>query len=197
MKNRKILIVLSIILFIITVYIIRDTYGLFESKNIIVSEANIAKWDILINGTDIKSEEKFTVNTITLETENSKEGKMAPGTEGYFDIVISPNTDTSIIYNITFDFSKVIGSFKVNKIEEITSGNLIRTGENTYSKVITLEEIKNKITNNIRVHIKWDNIEENNEEDSKIGLTKNNSISIPVSITVSQYLNEPLEEYQN
>ena len=70
-------------------------------------------------------------------------------------------------------------------------------GENTYSKVITLEEIKNKVTNTIRVYIKWNNVEENNEEDSKIGLTKDNFISIPVSVSVIQYLGEPVVEYQN
>ena len=199
MKNKNILVVVSLILVFITIYIIRDTYGLFESKNVMVADTNIAKWNVLINGTDIKSGENFTVDTITVAgAENVKKGKMAPGTEGYFDININPtDTDTSIIYNVTFDFTKVNGSFSINKIEETTSGNLIKTGENTYSKVITLEEIKNGITNNIRVHVKWDNLEENNEEDSKIGLTKNNSVSIPVSVTVSQYLKEALVEYQN
>ena len=199
MKNKNILVVVSLILVFITIYIIRDTYGLFESKNVMVADTNIAKWNVLINGTDIKSGENFTVDTITVAgAENVKEGKMAPGTEGYFDININPtDTDTSIIYNVTFDFTKVNGSFSINKIEETTSGNLIKTRENTYSKVITLEEIKNGITNNIRVHVKWDNLEENNEEDSKIGLTKNNSVSIPVSVTVSQYLKEALVEYQN
>ena len=199
MKNKNILVVVSLILVFITIYIIRDTYGLFESNNVMVADTNIAKWNVLINGTDIKSGENFTVDTITVAgAENVKEGKMAPGTEGYFDININPtDTDTSIIYNVTFDFTKVNGSFSINKIEETTSGNLIKTGENTYSKVITLEEIKNGITNNIRVHVKWDNLEENNEEDSKIGLTKNNSVSIPVSVTVSQYLKEALVEYQN
>lgn len=123
---------------------------------------------------------------------------MAPGTEGYFDILIDPtDTDTSILYSVTFDFTKVNGSFAIDRIEETTSGNLIRTGENTYSKVITLEEIKNKVTNTIRVYIKWNNVEENNEEDSKIGLTKDNFISIPVSVSVIQYLGEPVVEYQN
>ena len=32
MKNKNILVVVSLILVFITIYIIRDTYGLFESK---------------------------------------------------------------------------------------------------------------------------------------------------------------------
>lgn len=199
MKNKNILVVVSLILVFITIYIIRDTYGLFESKNIMNTNTNIAKWNVLINGTDIKSGENFVVDSINIVGNNNVlNGKMAPGTEGYFDILIDPtDTDTSILYSVTFDFTKVNGSFAIDRIEETTSGNLIRTGENTYSKVITLEEIKNKVTNTIRVYIKWNNVEENNEEDSKIGLTKDNFINIPVSVSVIQYLGEPVVEYQN
>lgn len=199
MKNKRILIILSIILVFITIYIIRDTYGLFESKNTMIMDSGVAKWNVLINGTDIKSGDNFIVDTVNIgSSDNVLGGKIAPGTKGYFDIVINPtDTETSILYSITFDFSQVVGSITIDKIEELTSGNLIRTGENTYSKIITLEEIENKVINTIRVYIKWNNIEENNEEDSKIGTIKDNFISIPVSVSVIQYLGEPVEEYQN
>lgn len=199
MKNRKLLIILTIILMFVTIYVIKDTYALFESNKIVNTNTNIAKWNVMINGKNINNEQRFIIDSINiLEKGNVKNGKMAPGAEGYFDIVIEPNdTDTSIIYNVTFDFAKVNGSFKINKIEEITSGNLIMTGESTYSKVITLDEIKRGVTNTIRVYIKWDNIEENNEEDSQIGLTKNNFINIPVIVEVTQYLGEEILEYQN
>ena len=116
MKNKNILVVVSLILVFITIYIIRDTYGLFESKNIMNTNTNIAKWNVLINGTDIKSGENFVVNSVNIVGSDSvKNGKMAPGTEGYFDILIDPtDTDTSILYSVTFDFTKVNGSF-VNK----------------------------------------------------------------------------------
>lgn len=199
MKNNRILIILSIILVFITIYIIRDTYGLFESKNKMIMDSNIAKWNVLINGLDIKSGNNFIVDTINIENSNDVlDGKIAPGGRGYFDIVINPtNTETSILYSVTFDFSKLISVFTIDKIEEITSGNLIRTGENTYSKVITLDEIKNEVINTIRVYIKWDNIEDKNEEDSKVGLISNNFINIPVSVSVVQYLGESIEEYQD
>ena len=199
MKNRKLLIILTIILMFVTIYVIKDTYALFESNKIVNTNTNIAKWNVMINGKNINNEQRFIIDSINiLEKGNVKNGKMAPGAEGYFDIVIEPNdTDTSIIYNVTFDFTKVNGSFKINKIEEITSGNLIMTGESTYSKVITLDEIKRGVTNTIRVYIKWDNIEENNEEDSQIGLTKNNFINIPVIVEVTQYLGEEILEYKN
>lgn len=199
MKNKILLISLSIILCITTIYLIRNTYGLFESNNVMIMDNNVAKWNVLINGTDIKSGENFNVDSINIvEGDNVLNGKMAPGTQGYFDIEIDPqDTDTSILYSITFDFSKINDNFIIESIEEITGGNLIKTGENSYSKVITLDEINSNVTNIIRVYMKWNNVEENNEEDSKIGLTKDNFINIPVSVSVNQYLGEPIIEYTN
>ena len=199
MKNKILLISLSIILCITTIYLIRNTYGLFESNNVMIMDNNVAKWNVLINGTDIKSGENFNVDSINIvEGDNVLNGKMAPGTQGHFDIEIDPqDTDTSILYSITFDFSKINDNFIIESIEEITGGNLIKTGENSYSKVITLDEINSNVTNIIRVYMKWNNVEENNEEDSKIGLTKDNFINIPVSVSVNQYLGEPIIEYTN
>ena len=195
--NKKLLYLIFSIFVLLTVYEITNTYGLLETKNKMSVNPSIAKWNVLINGTDIKTGENFTVNSVNLsDSVNVLNGKIAPGAFGYFDIEIDPtNTDTSIIYSITFDFSLLSNSFIIDKIEETTSGNLIRTGSSTYSKVITLDEIKENAKNNVRVYIKWENNEENNEIDSQIGLTKDNYINIPVSISAMQYLGEPVDEY--
>ena len=115
---------------------------------------------------------------------------------GYFYVEMDPKADTSIVYSISFDFSQISDSFIVENIEETTSGNLIRTDESTYSKVITLNEIKENKKNNVRVYLKWENKEDNNATDSKIGLTENNYINIPVSVSAMQYFGEDIEEYQ-
>ena len=195
--NKKLLYLIFSIFVLLTVYEIINTYGLLETKNKMSVNPSIAKWNVLINGTDIKTGENFTINSVNLsDSVNVLNGKIAPGAFGYFDIEIDPtNTDTSIIYSITFDFSLLSNSFVIDKIEETTSGNLIRTGSSTYSKVITLDEIKENAKNNVRVYIKWENNEENNEIDSQIGLTKDNYINIPVSISAMQYLGEPVDEY--
>ena len=43
--------------------------------------------------------------------------------------------------------------------------------------------------------ISGDNNEENNDKDTEIGLTENNTLNIPVSITVLQYSGEKIEPY--
>ena len=194
--NKKILYLLFISFVLITTYEVTDAYGLFESKNKLVFNQNVARWKILINGSNI-TEEDFVINSINVEgNENVLNGKLAPGVRGYFDVEIDPQADTSIVYSISFDFSQISDSFIVENIEETTSGNLIRTDESTYSKVITLNEIKENKKNNVRVYLKWENKEDNNATDSKIGLTENNYINIPVSVSAMQYFGEDIEEYQ-
>lgn len=186
---NKILYLIFSFFALITVYTIISTYGLFESENKMEVSQSVAKWNVIINGTDIKKGKKFVVDKVNVEDNtNVLNGKIAPGVKGYFDIEIDcTDASVAILYTITFDFSKISDSFIIENVEETTSGNLIKTGENTYSKVIGLND-----KNNVRVYIKWENIEENNEIDSQVGLTKDNYINIPITISALQYLGEEI-----
>lgn len=201
MKNKIIYIVCAIMIFI-SIYEIKNTYGLFESKKEIDIDKSVAKWNIYINDNNLNTTETFTIDNFTFqETDTVAKDKIAPGILGWFDILIDArDTQVSIIYEITFDFTSLPSNITVEKIEEINGREIIKTGPNTYSNYITLDDINNNVKDTIRVHIKWNNDEENNENDTNIGIIKNNSIKIPVSITVSQYLNdtiEPCNEQEN
>lgn len=196
MKSKILYITCAIMIFV-TIYEITNTYGLFESNINMNADSKLATWNILINDTNIGKSETFTIdNFISEEDSTVASGKIAPGTSVYFNINIDPSTtQVSIRYDLTFDFSKLDNLFTITKVEEKNGYNLIKTGPNTYSNVITLNEIKENKTNNIRVHIKWNNNEENNDKDTEIGLTENNTLNIPVSITVLQYSGEKIEPY--
>lgn len=196
MKNKIIYIVCAIMIFI-SIYEIKNTYGLFESKKEIDIDKSVAKWNIYINDNNLNTTETFTIDNFTFqETDTVAKDKIAPGILGWFDILIDArDTQVSIIYEITFDFTSLPSNITVEKIEEINGREIIKTGPNTYSNYITLEDINNNLKDTIRVYIKWNNDEENNENDTNIGIIKNNSIKIPVSITVSQYLNDIIEPY--
>ena len=196
MKNKIIYIVCAIMIFI-SIYEIKNTYGLFESKKEIDIDKSVAKWNIYINDNNLNTTETFTIDNFTFqETDTVAKDKIAPGILGWFDILIDArDTQVSIIYEITFDFTSLPSNITVEKIEEINGREIIKTGPNTYSNYITLDDINNNVKDTIRIHIKWNNDEENNENDTNIGIIKNNSIKIPVSITVSQYLNDTIEPY--
>ena len=196
MKNKIIYIVCAIMIFI-SIYEIKNTYGLFESKKEIDIDKSVAKWNIYINDNNLNTTETFTIDNFTFqETDTVAKDKIAPGILGWFDILIDArDTQVSIIYEITFDFTSLPSNITVEKIEEINGREIIKTGPNTYSNYITLDDINNNVKDTIRVHITWNNDEESNENDTNIGIIKNNSIKIPVSITVSQYLNDIIEPY--
>lgn len=196
MKLKKVLYLVCLLMLIVLVLELADTYALFESKTNQIVKTDIGKWTVTVNDSSLTSG-TFTVDTVNItSSENVKEGKIAPGGIGYFDIIIDPkDTSVSIRCDITFDFSAFSNNFLVSKIEEINQKDLIRTGENTYTRVITLDEINQKETSTIRVYIKWENKEESNEEDSIIGSTKDNYLSIPVNVLVTQYLGEEIKAY--
>ena len=189
---KKYSMVLAPFFFLVTILIVIGSYSLFESQRTNTSELEIAKWEIKVND-DLLSggESTFTINNFVWSTSQYvKPGKAAPGLNGYFDIVIDPNdTDTSIRYDITFDFSNLDSDqFQITEIKEIDDKSIVRTGEYTYSNIILLEDIDGGETNTIRVYIEWVNDEDNNEKDSELGTVLNNQISIPVSVDVTQYI---------
>lgn len=197
MMNKKCLYFICFVFLLVCVFTIVDSYGLFESENTLLVDSDIARWNVVINGSDIKYNDTFVVDKVNLiDNDNVLSGKIAPGSLGYFDIVIDPSgSDTSIRYDVTFDFSSLNSNIVVSSIEEVYSGNLIRTDVNTYSKVITLDDINNNISNIVRVYIKWDNNEDNNDSDSSVGSILNNYISIPTTVSASQYLGEDIVSY--
>ena len=60
MKNKIIYILCAIMIFV-SIYMITDTYGLFESNKTKVVDSQIAKWNILINETNINKTKSFFV----------------------------------------------------------------------------------------------------------------------------------------
>ncbi len=197
---KKYLMVLAPFFFIVAIFFFAEAYSLFESSKTHTTHTDLAKWQIKINNTSVSgSSQTFTVNEVHWNgSANVKDGKVAPGMTGYFDIVIDPNdTDTSIRYDITFDFSNLDSDqFVINNIVEVDNKNIVRTGEFTYSNIITLDEIEDNETNTLRVYLSWVNLETNDEKDSELGKVHGNTLEIPVEVDITQHFSgESLVEY--
>lgn len=202
MQNRKkLLILICAIIFIILIYEIIHIYAVFHSE----MEANVqfknGTWNINVNGTQISKgvDATFVIDKIsTSQNEHVENNKLAPGLSGSFNIKINPeNTDVSIIYDITLNEEKLTNSsLQIKTIKETEVGNtLTQTGENTYTGVILLEDIKKGTTNTIEMEVEWKDDENNNEEDTKLGSTYDSKLSIPVKVHVSQYLGEEINPW--
>ena len=203
MKNKIVFIrIFAVIALVITIFQIKNTYAIFYSQLQGTSQSNIGKWNIEINNTNISSgvNSSFIINNLSIDSNvNVKNDRLAPGTQGYFDILINPkNTNVSVRYDITIDKSNLTNSsITFNSIDEVLDNevSLVKTGENTYTGIIPLNKINNAYSNDIKITFSWINNEENNEQDTLIGFIKNNKLNVPITVSVEQYLGETIVEY--
>lgn len=197
---RKIFIIIILFLIFVVAYRLINTYALFYSEGTGKIKQDNATWHIYVNNKNIAANNKFTVDTFELEeSKHVAPGKIAPSVTGNFYITIDPkNTNVAIKYSIKLDQLNLVNDkIKIVSIEEINQNNeLIRTDESTYTGVITLNDIKEKKVNNIRVKITWLNDEESNKADTTMGTIENYKINIPIEVDVTQYLGETIEEYK-
>ena len=201
MNFKKVLILLTIIMMIVTIYKIVTIYALFESsiqKNV---EAEIGKWKIKVNSSDITNSttQSFIIDTFNIsQSLYTKENKIAPGMECTFDIEIEPqDTQVSIRYDITIDSSQLENQSIIlnNIVEKNNENTIIRTAKNVYTGIIPLEKINTDYLEIVEILFSWENNEENNEEDTSIGIVYNSNVRIPIKITFSQYFGETIEEF--
>ena len=84
----------------------------------------------------------------------------------------------------------------ITSITETENGNtLIKTDENTYTGIITLADIQNDVTNNIRVAVQWIDNPNNNEQDVSMGENGDPVMRIPIIVHAIQYLGETITPY--
>jgi hypothetical protein len=198
MKKRFWLIfLLSLTILAIT---LSSTYALLETNGHAEVTEDVGKWVIKLNGTDISQgvASDFTINNfIYTDNSNVADNVIAPGRNGYFDITVDPTgTDVAVRYDITI--SLTAGTYPDNisfSIEDLTNGNAIKTSPDTYSGVITLDDIKSSKTITIRVNITWTDNENYDVSDATLGTNKDSKISIPVTVDVKQYLGETITPY--
>lgn len=199
-KIKVLLMRLTLIMLVITIYVISTTYALFQSqiKGSVVK--NVGKWSIKINGADVLkgTSEEFNMQQFVVdENENTKPGKMAPGTTGLFELSIDP-TDTQI--SVRYDISIVLDEITNDKVQLISvekdsTNNIVKTAENTYTGIIPLEEIEKGAIDLVKIKFCWKNDEQNNMVDSEIGTIINSKIQIPVKVNITQYLGEEITAF--
>lgn len=199
---KRVYYLLSFVLFAMIVAQILYSFGLLESNTTKVVENGLGKWTILVNDTNVTGVPvDFDIDEINyISDAGVKSGKIAPGVGGYFEIAIDPtDTEVSVRYDITFDISNLEDTdttLNISTVAETSGKTIIQTDENTYTGVITLSEIANEKVDTIRATVSWPNVEANNENDYEVGKTANATVEIPVTVTLTQYVGEHIEEYE-
>ena len=206
---KKLLTVLVLIMLIISLFQIANTYALYKEQLSGDYSNLLGIWAIKVNGVDISSGgEKQTFdmsedNLTYLDSATVKTGKFAPGTQACFEIIIDPtNTDVSILYTLDIQLNNVTTARmslvrvenyfqKDGETEQITNTEVNTENElHKHTAIIPVDKISSKYLNHVKLYFEWNNVEENNEADSTLGQTENAKISIPLEINLKQYTGE-------
>lgn len=193
-KTKRLLWATAIFFVFITIIIItNESYALLETISSGNAEVNTGGWTIKLNEKNISSgvTEKFTLNNITYDNTNTNidEKYIAPGKSGYFDIILDPTgTEVAISYEIKVNLEDTNYPSNIKfSVEELNSSANITSENNTFTGVISLEEVTKSKTITLRLHLNWENDEQFNEEDTSLGIVENNKFEIPITIVLNQY----------
>lgn len=208
---KKLLTILVLIMLIISLFQIANMYALYKEQIQGDYTNLLGVWAIKVNGVDISSGGQNLTFTMTednltyLNSANVKDGKIAPGTQACFEIIIDPtNTDVSILYTIDIKFNEItvanmnlvrVENYfqKEGETEQVTNEEIYTSGE-LHKAVIPINTINDKYMNHVKLYFEWTNVEENNETDSILGSTESAKISVPLEINLKQYTGEVIND---
>jgi hypothetical protein len=209
MRKIEVKIFALIIAFFVLLSNINSSYARYVSSSNGSTTLDFSTWKILVNNTDITynytSTMNFTPTIITRSTVRS--GKFAPGSIGYFDIVINTsNVQTAYNYTVAIAKTGDIANLKVIGYSNTLSDTLSTTpahsfctnssgGCNLYNDNATIGPSTRNLPSSgnfsnftIRIFFKWiDNYNgtSTNVNDTLIGKKAANGETITYNIAVS------------
>ena len=189
--KNKIKFFIALISLVYCISLIQDTYAKYVSSASGNATMSIARWNILVNDTDIKNNSNFT-NTITPVfegNENIANNVIAPTSTGYFDIVLDgANADVSFNYTINLEVDETSDVSDL-VIEKYTIGSDPNeyTYDGTISNNIILTDINKTIS--YRFYVTWNDSETASMDNVGDTLAAGGEAKITVSINFIQLKN--------
>lgn len=204
--NKRIKIILILLTLSITLSFMSDTYSRYVVDTTSNVEVSFAKWQILLNETDITNNTTSSINiSPTIEkSENVKDNTIAPSSKGYFDILVDPtNVEVSFNYKVTIDIlNENLPDILISKYaildDTYVEGNTITTTDITDNEITGTMTFDNNTENfqfkpyTIRVYFEWfegTNEEQDDTKDTEIGkdaALNNTKLQIKADITFEQ-----------
>lgn len=204
--NTRLKIIIAFISLSLTLSVMSNTYSRYVADTTGGVELALAKWQILVDETDITSGNSSSmVLTPTIEqSSNVKNGTIAPSSTGYFDINIDPS-NVGVSFNYAISLALVnnnIPDLLITKYSIIDSsykvGDTLKLNNISDNTITGTLDFNNAIPNyifdsfTIRVYFEWyegNNETMNDEADTQVGYqsaTNNLTLGINASISFSQ-----------
>ena len=154
----------------------KNTYTSYTSEADGTVDSAIANWNIKIDKETVTTLKQKNVAIKDIEWDESEvaPGKVAPGSKGKMHVEIDPTgTEVALLYTLQILDNKADKNM-ILTVENIKQSNaeLIKTGENEYTSVITLDMLKNKVKPVVEMDLKWENNDDINDLDRNLNLDK-------------------------
>lgn len=150
-KNNKLgkFAVFVLLITIIAVILVANTYAKYITSKDLEAVATVAKWSIKLGGKDITTQNEavtFDLFTTVKDTDGSDEtdvsaNRIAPGTQGSFDVELENASEVTAKYTVTFEsqntsnipveFSVDGGKTWKTDIKELTLTDVLEAGAKT------------------------------------------------------------------
>ena len=168
-------------------YMFQSSYAKYRRQTETTVQARVASWNLKVNNEDISSSTTLT-NSITPTIDSNpyvKAGTIAPGSSGYFDIIIdATNVDVDFTYTVTGEVDDdtpledlIIKNYKVN--------NGSTTAYNSTTGIVG-DIPMNTSRTTIRMYFEWNDSATNtmdNQEDTAYA-QEDDYIDTEVNITI-------------
>lgn len=197
MKNKVLVGVLVALLLVGGVGVF--TYAKFASSWKGDKDVNVADWKVSLKQGGVAVANDFDLNLVIDNSDsNAKEGTIAPGSILTATLTLDL-TGTEVQTDYILELSDLSGlpqgmaiSSVTAKVGSGTASELseVSVGTKQYQGTMTVDQITNDKVVEFVITIVWDGLnDENNVDDTSFG-TGDDTITIPVAITVSQHIGE-------
>lgn len=192
-KDLKFIILFIVLVSCCLLYLFQSSYAKYRRQINGSVSSDIASWNIKVNGEDIANKKTLTttIEPTFLESENTKEGVIAPGVTGYYTITIdASDVDVNFLCSIHSDVSvdsNVVDlktlSYAVNPVSD-------NDEKLTYSADTGIVQQISKNTNQtvFRIYIQWDDEAGtmDNQADTEAATNDNSKALMNVTLQFSQ-----------
>ncbi len=195
-RDLRFVILFVVIVSCCLIYLFQSSYAKYRRGVSGRVSSEIASWNIKVNGEDImdKKELTTTIEPTFLETENSNEGVIAPGVEGYYLVTIDASeVDVNFlctIYSTVAETSSISDlktlSYEINPTDD-TSNKL----EYSPDTGIVVEIPKNTSEYVFKIYLTWDDDTGtmDNQADTSVALDDTSQALMTVDLQFSQLNN--------
>lgn len=170
-----------LVVLVVALYCVSGTYARYAGTASGVGEVQVAKWHIEVGG--VHNNQKMTIEFKQVENDHVVDGKIAPNTEMYADILIDP-TDTEVSIDYWFTLGAITGTegeakpqdMSVTKVCYLEDGHdgetLLKKGDKYTGSILLKNGATKAFTKDdqvtVRVYAKWVNNDDHNVNDSEI-----------------------------